>query len=90
MTSIVLDGAAIQNRADALDAFAPYFPDYYGRNLDALWDCLTDFSEPAEIRVVNLETLQETLGPFWPRLQQVLKRAAAENPSVSVVMEQGI
>lgn len=90
MTSIVLDGAAIQNRADALDVFAPYFPDYYGRNLDALCDCLTDFSEPAEIRVVNPETLQETLGPFWPRLQQVLKQAAAENPSVSVVMEQGI
>lgn len=22
------------------------FPDYYGRNMDAAWDCLTDLAEP--------------------------------------------
>ena len=29
-----------------LVASALAFPDYYGRNLDALWDCLTDLVEP--------------------------------------------
>lgn len=28
------------------------FPDYYGNNLDALYDCLTDLGDPEDIPVV--------------------------------------
>ena len=46
-----LDGKLIKEEghdyiADALD-----FPDYYGKNLDALYDCLTEMS--CEIELVN-------------------------------------
>ncbi|MBQ1251979.1 MAG: barstar family protein, partial [Firmicutes bacterium] len=27
------------------------FPDYYGKNLDALYDCLTDINEETEIQL---------------------------------------
>ena len=33
------------------------FPGYYGKNLDALYDCLTDICEETEIRIVNYDIL---------------------------------
>ncbi len=33
------------------------FPDYYGKNLDALWDCLTDMDAPVEIYIYGTKTL---------------------------------
>lgn len=41
-----LDGAAIRDKASFLDACATamQFPSYFGRNWDALNDCLTDLS----------------------------------------------
>ncbi|PRX47237.1 barstar (barnase inhibitor) [Prauserella shujinwangii] len=42
----VLDGAQHRDRLGTLDAIAAAlsFPDWFGRNLDALYDCLTDLS----------------------------------------------
>jgi RNAse (barnase) inhibitor barstar len=42
----VVDGAEHTDKLSALDAIASAlaFPDYFGRNLDALYDCLTDLS----------------------------------------------
>lgn len=54
------------------------FPDYYGRNLDALWDCLRDLAAPTVL-------LWETWGPaayadagFFAKLVALLKERAAE------------
>ncbi|KMS87511.1 barstar family protein [Prauserella rugosa] len=42
----VLDGSRLTDKAATLDAIAELlrFPSYFGRNLDALYDCLTDLS----------------------------------------------
>ena len=42
----ILDGKAIQTRAEMFTALAAafQFPDYFGRNWDAVYDCLTDLS----------------------------------------------
>lgn len=41
-----MDGAALGDKISALDAIAEAlsFPGWFGRNLDALYDCLTDLS----------------------------------------------
>lgn len=33
------------------------FPDYYGKNLDALYDCLTDICEDTEVSIRNYDIL---------------------------------
>jgi len=42
----LIDGTRTVDKASALDAIAGAlsFPDYFGKNLDALYDCLTDLS----------------------------------------------
>jgi RNAse (barnase) inhibitor barstar len=42
----VLDGRLTVDKLSTLDTIATAlsFPDYFGRNLDALYDCLTDLS----------------------------------------------
>ncbi len=39
------------------------FPDFYGRNWDAFWDCLTDmYGEEFNLEVIGLTKLHEALG----------------------------
>ena len=40
-------------------------PDYYGKNLDALWDCLTDMDAPVEIYICGVETLGQEMKKFF-------------------------
>ena len=36
------------------------FPDWYGSNLDALYDCLTDLDDPVHLHLTGWDTL-----PYW-------------------------
>ena len=52
---IHLNGNDIANREQLHDALseALELPEWYGRSLDALYDCLTDLSVPTTIHVEN-------------------------------------
>ena len=59
------------------------FPDYYGNNLDALYDCLTDISEETEITIVNYDILDY-------RENAIIKTfldAVEENDSLNVLLQ---
>ena len=47
------------------------FPDYYGKNLDALYDCLTEMRE-MEVEFRNTEEMLTALGRYGEKLLQVL------------------
>ncbi len=59
------------------------FPDYYGKNLDALFDCLTDIDHRVHLVLAHFEALGDWTGGF----RAVLTDAAAENPLLTVEMD---
>ncbi len=71
-------------RLDTVEAVYDYlteelaFPDYFGRNLDALHDCLTDISAPTRL------VLTGTAGPCGQRFLGVLRDAARRNKNLSL------
>ena len=80
MNVVILDGTTAPSK-EALHQYlarALGFPDWYGGNLDALFDCLTSHSE--EVTITLDETaLTEALGPYAQRVKKVLVRAAEKN-----------
>ncbi len=51
------------------------FPDYYGRNWDAFWDCLTDMiGDPIHIQIVGFETVERKFGNTAEKMIRILKR----------------
>lgn len=54
-------------------------PDYYGNNLDALYDCLTDLSE-TQLIVTHTGSADVS----FSRVRQVLLDAEEENPGLCV------
>ena len=85
MKKVVLTPEEIKTMADAHRVLARElsFPDWYGFNLDALHDCLTDISEETVILLDNPKGLAENLGECFPRLTEVLTVSAKENRHLS-------
>ena len=59
-------------------------PDWYGANLDALYDCLTELS-PCVISLAGLRWL-EPLGAYGKKLLQVFRDAEADSGNLTVVV----
>ena len=55
------------------------FPPYYGRNLDALHDCLTDISCDTTLVFFDAELFAQKAGPKGQSLLRVLEDAEEEN-----------
>lgn len=49
------------------------FPYYYGRNLDAFWDCLTDLTEHIPIEFIGVDDLPRSLQIEVNRYRDVLR-----------------
>jgi ribonuclease inhibitor len=50
------------------------FPDWYGENLDALWDLLTGYIEPGVIYITGLEKLPKKLHDYRDKILRVFER----------------
>lgn len=85
MKEIVIDGCAVRSVEDfhALLKEELALPHWYGNNLDALFDALTDFHEEVSLTLLRSEDLSRTLGSSYPRLVRMLSDAAEENPLFS-------
>ena len=80
MEKIILDGAKMTDRAAAHEYMAEMmaFPEWYGNNLDALWDMLSEGAE-REIEFVNSAAMLNSLAAYGCRLLQCFFDAAAED-----------
>lgn len=89
MREITIDCRGFVPRSDLHKAFADAlsFPDYYGNNLDALHDCLTDISEKTRIRLLHWADAEESLGNYARSTKRAILDAATENPKLAVLFD---
>ena len=85
-----IDGMEILSRDDLHDALSRQLslPEYYGRNLDSLYDCLTDLSEPTELHLAHKAELTANLGIYADVFETVLRDACAENACLRLSLEE--
>lgn len=86
---VYLDGRALESREALHQALSALlcFPDCYGKNLDALHDCLTDLSAPVHLTVLHAQALEETLGAYARSFHRVLSDSAQENEHFTVTWQ---
>ena len=87
MISIKIDGAEITDKEELHGIFrqALDLKDYYGSNLDALYDVLSTYSQKIEISIVNPDDLYSNIPFYGERFMSVLQVAAQENESNIII-----
>lgn len=64
------------------------FPDYYGANLAALADCLSDLCNPVHITIcLNEDDLEPGMQAYMLRFVQTCAREALANENLSLTIE---
>ncbi len=89
---VILNGRRMKTpaRAHAYIKRKLSFPDYYGGNLDALHDCLTQRGTDMRLIVKHTDALRARLGAAYAeRLFSVLADSAAENPRLTLELRPG-
>lgn len=78
---MILDAAQMNEKAQTHRYLAEMLalPDYYGRNLDALYDCLTEL-DTTELRFVNLEAGES----YFAKLLPIFQEAQEANPRLKI------
>lgn len=77
----VLDLSAITSKSELHEKVKNFFgfPDYYGGNLDALYDCLTDISEETNVTIILSEHWPEYEDKYIKNFIKVCGDAASNN-----------
>lgn len=88
MKYVFIGKETVTNIGDVYDLFAQAFdfPEYFGRNLDALYDCLTDIHEQKLIILADKAYLCDILGEKGEALFNTVYDAD-ENNAYLVVRE---
>ncbi len=81
----ILDGAMMgtKEKAHVHMQEALGFPAYYGRNLDALYDCLTDMS--GQICLYHTVEMRRSLQAYGEKILRVLKDAQSDRLRVELI-----
>ena len=90
MAEIRLDGLALPSLEAVHDRFAQALPlpEWYGRNLDALYDLLSEREGPTRLLVRRRAALLDGLGEYGGALCRTLEDAGRANPGLEVVFSE--
>lgn len=83
--TINLSGATSKEAIQDILVSSLPLPDYYGRNLDALYDCVSTMfiKKRTEITITGVETLPEELIRYGNSIGNIFKRVSREYYQIS-------
>jgi len=87
MKKVKLTGKAIRSLDEFYGEIAKKFrfPDYFGRNLDALWDVLTtDVKGPVELAWEDSEASKKSMGKDFAKVAALLRDVGKEREDFKV------
>ena len=84
MKETTIDCSLVRSREDLHRLFQESlcFPEWYGSNLDALYDCLTEIS--GKVRILNWEIVEEHLGAYGIKAKKAIAAAALRNTTLNL------
>lgn len=84
--TVKLDGSLMTDRNELHDYLKLQLelPEYYGKNLDALYDLLTERLIPVKIEFLNFNEAEISLGNYARSLADTLRDAAEDNPFLEI------
>lgn len=62
-------------------------PEYYGENLDALYDLLTEMDEGTEIFFSGADQADRSLGEYLDMMREMCSDAENENPGLKIFFQ---
>ena len=83
---LIIRANDFDNKLDALEYIASQlkFPDYFGENLDALFDCLCDIDSKVNIALDNI--LPDEVSDWYEALYDTIIDAALENSNIRLYL----
>lgn len=87
----ILDGKYMTSPASAHSYIADTlgFPAYYGKNLDALADCLGELGSNTAVVFINSRSAVSQLGAYGKKLVTVFKDISSEENSFELILYKG-
>lgn len=87
MQNILLDGRAFVDKETAHTVLKEKLdlPEYYGRNLDALWDLLTTDFTSKMITIRHPQAIKENLGRYGQLLLHMFEEIQEHNEAITIV-----
>ena len=84
MEERIIDCSSIRTKEDLHKVFRESlsFPQWYGNNLDALYDCLTECT--GKIRLLDWDVAEENLGPYGRKAKNAIAAAALQNTELDL------
>ncbi len=81
MRIFILDGNEFSSQEAAHDYIARVFrfPDYYGKNLDALFDLLTEYDNHTHVIILHPAIIRKNLGGYGEAIINTFEDASGGN-----------